>query len=148
MFSRRSKKPEIDKEQQLFFEHARKRVIQKKRLFVHLVLFLIGALFLIVINGVLGIGSTIQFLGVDWFVFAILLWAFIFIFHAVKVWILHPFMGSAWEEKQWDALVVKQKKRIARLQEQVEREHPIPTTSSTEVPEQLPGNEDEIPPLL
>lgn len=148
MFSRRSKKPEIDKEQQQLFEHARKRVIQKKRLFVHFVLFLIGALFLIVINGVLGIGSTIQFLGVDWFVFAVLLWAFIFLFHGVKVWILHPFMGPAWEEKQWDTLVAKQKKRIAKLQEQVERDYPLPTRPSSKVLEELPGNEDEIPPLL
>ena len=69
MFGKKKKQPQIDQEQLELIENAQRRVKQKKRLYTHFVVFLIGAVFLILANTVLGIGEGTQFFGIDWFVF-------------------------------------------------------------------------------
>lgn len=147
MFSKSSKKPEIDKEQLALFEEAKARTKQKKRLFQHFVFFLVGSVFLIISNVVLGFGKDFFVFGVDWFVFAIMIWGFLVVVHFCQVWLLHNFMGAKWESKQLERLVVKQKKRIAELQEQVDNDYPLPEKEK-DVAAYLPGVEDEKPPLL
>lgn len=134
MFSKK-KKPEIDQEQLELIQYAQKRIRQKKRLYVHFVIFLIGSVFLILANTILGIGKEVQILGLDWFVIAIVLWLFIFVYHFFNVFITSKFMGSDWEKQQLDKLVAKQKIRIEKLQKQVNKTHPLPssTNPSTEV---------------
>ena len=46
----KKKKTEIDLEQHELLENAQKRIKQKKRLYIHFVVFLIGAIFLIIAN--------------------------------------------------------------------------------------------------
>lgn len=147
MFSRNNKKPKIDKEQLALFEEAKARVKQKKRLFQHFVLFLVGSVFLILANVVLGFGKDFYIFGIDWFVFAIVVWAFVFVVHFCRVWLLHTFMGPKWEAKELERLVAKQQKRIAALQEKVEKDYPLPETKEKKEM-YLPGVEDEKPPLL
>ncbi len=77
MFGKKKTSPQIDKEQLELIRNAEKRIKQKKRLYIHFVIFLIGAVFLILANTVLGIGQDITFLGIDWFVYAILIWLFL-----------------------------------------------------------------------
>jgi dihydrofolate reductase len=125
MFGKKKQQPQIDKEQLELIENAQGRIRQKKRLYIHFVVFLIGALFLILANTVLGIGKGVQFFGIDWFVFAVFGWLFIFIYHVFNVYVTHKFMGKEWEQQQLDRLVAKQKKRIVSLQERVEKNHPI-----------------------
>lgn len=71
MFGKKSKKPTIDPEQLELIRTAEKRIRQKKRLYTHFVIFLIGAVFLIVANTILGIGKDFKIAGLEWFVIAI-----------------------------------------------------------------------------
>ena len=82
---KKKEKPQIDKEQLELIKNAQRRIKQKKRLYAHFVIFLIGAVFLIVANTVLGIGKDTKFFGINWFVFAIMAWLFFFLYH-LSLW--------------------------------------------------------------
>lgn len=119
MFGKKKPVPQIDKEQMELIQNAQQRVKQKRRLYAHFVIFLIGAIFLIILNTVLGLGETIKIFGIDWFVFAILAWLFLFVYHLFNVFVTHKFMGKEWEQQQMDKLVAKQKARISELEKTV-----------------------------
>ena len=118
-FGKKKSNP-VDHEQHELLEHAQKRVVQKKRLFSHFVIFLIGSVFLVLINKVLKYGETY-----DWFIWAITLWAFLFVLHAFNVFVTHKFMGQDWERRQREILVAKQKSRIAEIQKEIETDFPL-----------------------
>ncbi len=121
MLSFRKKKPAaVDQEQHELLENAQKRIKQKKRLFSHLVIFLIGSVFLVLINKILKYGASY-----DWFVWGITIWAFLFVLHAFNVFVTQKFMGQDWERKQREILVAKQKKRIAEIQKEIETDFPM-----------------------
>lgn len=120
MLSKNKNTRGIDLEQHELLETAQKRIKQKKRLFVHFVIFLIGSVFLILINKILKYGDTY-----DWFIWAITFWAFLFVMHAFNVFITQKFMGKDWERSQREKLVIKQKARIAELQKEIETDFPL-----------------------
>ncbi|TMU51020.1 2TM domain-containing protein [Flagellimonas algicola] len=120
MFSKKKQEKSVDIEQHELLEHAQKRIKQKKRLFSHFVIFLIGSIFLVLINKILKYGEAY-----DWFVWGILLWAFLFIFHFFNVFVTHKFMGKDWERKQREKLVNQQKQRILEIQKEIETEFPL-----------------------
>ena len=128
---KKTNNPEIDKEQLELIEHAQKRIKQKKRLYAHFVVFLIGAVFLIIANLVLNIGKDVTFFGINWFVFAILAWLFLFIYHLFNVFVTSKLLSKKWEEKQLNRLVTKQKERIAEIQKQIDKDYPLPKVSKT-----------------
>lgn len=107
------------KEQHELYENARYRVKQKKRLFFHLIVFLVGSVFLIILNKIFKVGENYV---EDWFVWAILLWFFLFILHVINVFITKKFMDRNWERAQIDKLVKKQELKIAELEKQVAKE--------------------------
>lgn len=125
MFGKKKETPTIDKDQLELIQNAQKRIRQKKRLYVHFVIFLIGAVLIIVANTVLGIGENLKIAGINWFVYAILLWLFLFIYHFINVFITHKFMGKAWEKHQLDKLVNQQQVRIDAIKKRLlkEEEH-------------------------
>jgi hypothetical protein len=104
-------------EQHELYENARNRIKQKKRLYFHFVVFLIGSVFLIIINKFLNVGEQY-----NWFVWAILLWLFLWVLHFVNVFFTHPFMGKEWERKQTEKLIQKQELRIAKLEKEIIKE--------------------------
>lgn len=114
----------IDPEQREMIEKARSRAKQKKRLYLHLIFFLIGAVVFIVLNVILEYGQDIRPFGLDWFVWAIIIWGVIFLLHAFNVFVTNKFLGKEWEDRQIDKLVEKQQRRKAELQKKVEKEHP------------------------
>ncbi|WP_054851899.1 dihydrofolate reductase [Olleya sp. ITB9] len=123
MFGKKKKEtPKIDQEQLELIKNAQRRIKQKKRLYAHFVIFLIGAVFIILANTVLGIGKETKFFGIDWFVFAIMAWLFFFLYHLFSVFVTSKFMGKDWEKKQLEKLVNKQKVRIEKLKHQIEKE--------------------------
>ncbi|WP_194766706.1 dihydrofolate reductase [Tamlana sp. I1] len=122
MFGKKKNIPEIDKEQLELIKNAQKRIKQKKRLYFHFVLFLIGGAFLILANTVLGFGQEFTILGQEWFVLAILIWLFFLVYHIFNVYVTHKFMGKDWEKKQLEKLVDKQKKRIEKLNASLPKE--------------------------
>lgn len=131
MLLKKKSKPntEVDLEQHDLLEHAQERIAQKKRLYTHFVIFLIGSVFLILINKILKYGESY-----DWFIWAITVWAFLFIIHAFNVFVTSKFMGKDWERKQREKLVAKQKQKIAELQKEIETE--FPTSSVNKKKEQ------------
>ena len=120
MFQKKKAASQIDMEQHELLETAQKRIKQKKQLFSHFVLFLIGSVFFVLMNKILNYGETY-----DWYIWAILVWGFIFIMHAFNVFVTHRFMGVDWERKQREKLVAQQKKRISELQKEIETEFPL-----------------------
>ena len=127
-------------EQHELYENARNRIKQKKRLYYHFIVFLVGSVFLIVLNKFLNIWE--QF---DWFVWAILIWFFLFILHVINVFVTNKFMNKDWERKQTEKLVLKQELKIAKLEKEIAQEAKLKAESeqyATEVKkkEQLPKN--------
>lgn len=124
MFSKTKKKDRIDAEQREQYEYARRRIKQKKNLMRHFILFLVGSIILIIINPVLGYGN--ETLINDWFVWAILIWTFIFLIHLFNVFVMNKFMGKEWEDQQLEKLKVKQAEKIAEIQRKVDNELKLP----------------------
>lgn len=120
MFSKNKKISPIEIEQHELLEHAQTRIKQKKRLFSHFVVFLIGSVFLIIINKILKYGVEY-----NWFVWAITFWAFLFAIHIFNVFVTTKFMGKEWERVQREKLVMKQKQKIAEIQKEIETDFPI-----------------------
>lgn len=108
---------EIDREQHEKYEYARRRIKQKKRLYFHFILFLLGSLFFIVIEKVYKV-EPFQ----NWYIWALTIWFFLFILHFIKVYITDRFMNKDWEREQIDRLVEKQNKRLDQLKTKVETE--------------------------
>lgn len=122
MFGKKKAVPQIDKEQLAMIKYAEKRIKQKKRVYMHFVVFLIGAVFLILANTVLGIGKDFTIAGLNWFVIAIIVWLALFIYHFISVFITHSFMGKEWEDQQLEELVAKQQERIDKLKQKFIKE--------------------------
>lgn len=120
MLLNKKAKGKVDIEQHELLEYAQRRIAQKRRLFTHFVIFLIGAVFLVLINKILKVKEQY-----DWFLWAILAWAFLFAFHAFNVFFTQKFMGKDWERNQREKLVAKQKQRISELQKEIETEFPL-----------------------
>ncbi len=120
MFSKNKKKSEVNLEQHDLLETAHARIKQKKRLYLHFVIFLIGSVFLIFVNKILNYWETY-----DWFLWAITFWAFLFAIHVFNVFVTQKFMGKEWERTQREKLVLKQKNRIAEIQKEIETEFPL-----------------------
>ena len=132
MFGKKKAVPQIDKEQLELIKTAQARVKQKKRLYIHFVVFLIGAVFLIILNTVIGVGEDVTLFGKNWFVFAILAWLFLFVYHLFNVFITHKFMGKDWEKQQLDKLVAKQKERITQLEKTITKQDTTTSKSESE----------------
>lgn len=124
MFSKKKDTLQIDPQQREFYEHARKRVIQKKRLFQHFIVFVVGSVFFTILNLAFGYGKEVTFFGVDWYIIAIICWAFLFMIHFCNVWLFHEFMGKEWSDRQMERLITKQKEEIALIQKDVDLMYP------------------------
>lgn len=153
MFSKKKNKAKMDAEERELYENARKRTVQKKRLFQHFIIFLVGAVLLIVLNVVIGYKENFMPLGYNWFVWAILLWAFIFLIHLLNVFVTNKFMGKEWQDRQMTKLVEKQKKKIAEMRKQVEKDFPAEapkkqTKKETNFHPEIKPKEEESRPKL
>lgn len=124
-------------EQIELYENAKKRIKQKKRLYYHFIIFLIGSVFLIILNKFLKIGEPH-----DWFVWAILIWLFFFLLHFVNVFITQQFMGKKWVEIQTEKLVLKQELKIAKLEKEIEKESKL-KIESAQFAAEVKKNEDQ-----
>lgn len=107
----------MEKEQHELYEYARRRIKQKKRLYFHFVLLLIGSLFLFVAHNFFDFNPN-----TNWHIWLITFWFFIFILHFIKVYITDRFMNKNWEREQIDRLVSQQQKKIDQLQTKIKNE--------------------------
>jgi len=134
MFSK-SKKTEddLDPHQKEIFEHAQARINEKKGLHTHFIFYLVGCVFLIILNVFLNFGSDFKPFGLDWFVYAVLGWSFLMMVHAVRILLFNSFMGKAWKAKQMAYLVEKQKKKILEMEEKLNLEIPKEVVSTKNI---------------
>ena len=116
MFSENKKGTNIELAQHEQLEYAHSRIRQKKNLYRHFVLFLIGSVFLVLLNKVLKYGETY-----DWAYWVILLWFFLWVLHVVNVFVFNEFMGKTWEREQREKLVAKQQQKISQIKKEVEK---------------------------
>lgn len=108
----------MDKEQHEKYEYARRRIKQKKRLYFHFVLFLVGSLFFILTDNLYNVHPF-----KDWYLWAVTIWFFLFILHFIKVYITDRFMNKEWEREQIERLMALQEKRIEQLKAKIEKEN-------------------------
>lgn len=107
----------METSQHELYEYARNRLRQKKHLYFHFVLFVLGCLFAFVLNHFLHVGEPHQ-----WYKWLISGWLFIFILHFIKVFITDRFMNKNWEREQMDRMIAKQQKKIQQLQTRAEED--------------------------
>ena len=105
------KNAKMEPQTQELYENARRRIRQKKVLYLHFVLFLVGSLFLFVANVLLKLGDPQL-----WYIWAVTVWFFLLILHFIKVYITDRFMNKDWERQQIDRLVTKQQNKIRQLE--------------------------------
>ena len=120
MFSRKTNESELSAEQHMLVDYAQRRIKQKKRFYRHSVIFLMGCVFLFLINKILKYGEEY-----DWYLWGILVWGFSLGLHFINVFIIKKFMGENWERKQREILVSKQRERIAEIQKEIETDFPL-----------------------
>ncbi len=124
MFSKRKETLQIDPQQRELYEHARSRVIQKKRLFQHFIVFVVGSIFMVVLNLAFGFGKEVIFFGAYWSIVGIICWAFLFTLHFCNVWLFNTFMGQEWTDRQMEKLIARQKEEINLIQKDVDLMYP------------------------
>jgi ABC-type multidrug transport system fused ATPase/permease subunit len=103
----------MDEELHEQYEYARKRLKQKKSLYFHFVLLILGGIFMFIANHFSVFGIT-----TNWSIWVISFWAFLFILHFIKVFITDRFMNKNWERDQIDKLVAKQQRKMEQIQSQ------------------------------
>lgn len=99
-----------------YYEKARKRTKQKRRLYFHFVLFLVGSTFFILLNKVIKFHPEI-----DWYVWAICAWLVLLILHFVNVFVMNRFFGKDWERLQTEKLIQKHKEKLDKLEVKLEK---------------------------
>lgn len=131
MFAKKDPKQlrEIDVDQHELIETAQSRIRQKKRLYYHFILFLLGSIFMIIANKFLNYGEQY-----NWFVWGICGWTFLFLLHLINVFITNKFLGKKWEREQREKLVNIQKNKLAKIQEEIEKSKSIKTSTNPENP--------------
>lgn len=103
------------------YEYARRRIRQKKNVFIHFVVFAVGSLFLFIVNKVLNFDAAD-----DWYLWAITAWGFLFVMHFIKVFITDSFMNKNWERHQIDKLMAMQQRKIQQLKADIEAQEQNP----------------------
>lgn len=106
----------MDTNQHELYEYARLRIKQKKRLYFHFVVMVVGGLFLLTTNYLLG-----MFPETHWALWVITIWSFLFILHFIRVFVTDSFMNKKWEREQINKLMAKQERRIEQLQKDLDK---------------------------
>lgn len=99
-----------------YYEKARKRTKQKKRLYFHFVLFLVGSVFFVLLNKVIKFHPEL-----DWYVWAIFVWLVMLILHFINVFVMNRFFGKEWERLQTEKLIQKHKEKLNKLEVKLDK---------------------------
>ena len=59
----------------------------------------------------------------DWYLWVITIWFFIFILHFIRVFITDSFMNKKWERAQIDKLMLQQERKIEQLQKDIDKKN-------------------------
>ena len=89
----------MENNQHELYEYASARIKQKKRLYFHFILLLVGSGFIFIANKWLNVYPE-----KTWWLWAVTVWAFLFILHIIKVFITDNLMSKDWERMRKSAL--------------------------------------------
>ena len=109
---------EVDHE---LYEKTRKRTKQKKALYFHFVFFLVGSIFFVLLNK-----GVKYYEEIDWYVWAIFIWLFFLVIHAIRVLIMNRFFGKDWERVQTEKLMEKHRVRVEKLESKLLKKGLLP----------------------
>ena len=112
----------LDQDQIELLENAQKRILQKKRLYYHFVIYLFVSVFFLICNKLLKIGSDIVLLDYSWSFWLSFIWLFIIIFHLFNVFVTNRFLGNKWLKAQKKYLIEIQQNKIQSLKKEMEKE--------------------------
>ncbi|MGB5394400.1 MAG: 2TM domain-containing protein [Lutimonas sp.] len=107
------------------YEKARNRTKQKKGLYYHFMLFLVGSVFFIVLNKYMNIYPE-----KDWFFWAIMIWLFFLVIHTVNIFVFNRFFGEEWERSETEKLMKKHQKKVDKLEVKLEKKGAFNTSSA------------------
>ena len=116
-----------DTDQYEVYEKARMRTKQKKGLYFHFILFLVGSVFFIVLNKVIKFKPEY-----DWFLWAIFIWLFILTLHFLNVFVINRFFGKEWVRVQTEILIKKHQKKLENLEKSLEKKGAFTPDNSNE----------------
>ena len=108
---------QLTPEQYELFKNIEKRLKQKRLLYIHFFVMVLGCIFFAVANKVLDYGVDY-----NWYIWASLLWLFFWLWHAMNVFVFNRFLGKEWQEKQREHLVAVQQKKLIKIEAAVEKE--------------------------
>lgn len=106
-------KTTLDHEQ---YEKVRKRTKQKKRLYFHFILFLVGSVFFIILNKILHFHEEL-----DWSIWVTFGWLFILVIHFFNIFVMKRFFGKEWERIETEKLIEKHKVKVYKLEKKLEK---------------------------
>jgi len=98
-----------------FISNAELRIKQKKRLYAHFILFLIGSFVFTIIDVIFQYGKNFHPFGYDWFIWIISLWLLVLLYHSFEVFIIQRFLGRKWKKKQLEKLIAYQEKEVNKI---------------------------------
>jgi dihydrofolate reductase len=90
----------LDQDHIELLENAQKRILQKKRLYYHFVLYLFVSVFSLICNKLLKIGTDLVFLDYSWSFLLSFIWLFIINFNHFNFFLNKRFLGKKWLKKK------------------------------------------------
>ncbi len=117
----------MPQDQHFLYEKARKRIKQKKRFYIHLILFIIGASILYGLTFAKGFAidnNPIFIYGI------ILFWFVILLLHFISTFITNKFFDDEWERNQTEKLIQKHEKKVLQLEQKLQKEGVLPQPKS------------------
>lgn len=114
----------MDKEHQQY-EKIRKRISQKKRFYIHAILFVIGSIILYGMTLITGFSINNSPI----FIYIIIaIWFVLLLLHFIKVFITAKFFDEEWERAQTEKLLQKHDKKVLQLEKKLQKEGILPTS--------------------
>jgi dihydrofolate reductase len=110
-------------DQHFLYEKARKRIKQKKRFYIHFILFIIGSAILYGLTLIKGFAlenNPLVIYGI------IAFWSVIILLHFIKVFITSKFFDDEWERIQTEKLIEKHQKKVLQLEQKLQKEGILP----------------------
>ncbi len=101
----------------VIYEAARKRAKEKRGLYYHFLLFLVGSVFFLVLNKYLNVYPE-----KDWYFWAIMFWLFLLVMHVLRIFVFKPMFGEEWLRRETDKLMTKHKQKVTALENKLQKE--------------------------
>ena len=108
---------QLTPEQYELFKNAETYLKQKRLLYIHFFVFVLGCVFFFVANKILDYGVEY-----NWYLWLSLIWLFLWLWHAMNVFVFNRFLGKKWQDKQREQLIAAQQKKLIKMEAAVERE--------------------------